>query len=69
MNAHPQIGGPESPPEPDEVEQHKGDIPMLGRFEDLQGLLAGAGGLSPEAQALDGLFENATLGRVVVDDK
>ena len=50
------------------IEKYERDIAALGPFEDLQGLLARAGGLSTEAQALDRFFENAALGGIVVDD-
>ena len=52
----------------DEIEQHEGDVGALGTFEHLEGLLAGVRGLGFKAEALDGLFENAALGRIVVDD-
>ncbi len=52
----------------DKVEQHEGDIAALGSFEDLQGLLAEPGGLGIEAEALDGFFEDAALGGIVIDD-
>ena len=53
----------------DEVEQHEGDGARVGTFEDLQGLLAALGGLGVVAEALDGFFENAALGGIVVDDQ
>ena len=52
----------------DEVEQHERDGP-LGAFDDLQGLLAALGGLGVVAQTLDQLFEDATLGGIVIDDQ
>jgi hypothetical protein len=42
---------------------------MLRSREDFEGLFAGGGRLGIEAEPLDGLFENAPLGRVVVDDE
>ena len=53
----------------DEVEQHEGDGALLGGFEDLQSLLAALGGLGVVAEALDGLFEDAALGGIVIDDQ
>ena len=43
--------------------------PWLGAFENLEGLVAGAAGLGLEAETLDRLFENAALGRIVIDDQ
>ena len=43
--------------------------PLVRAFEDLQGLLAALGGLGLEAETLDGFFEDATLGWIVVDDQ
>ncbi len=53
----------------DEIEKDEGERGAVGAFEQLQRLFAGVGGLGLEAHPLDGLFENATLGRIVVDDK
>ena len=52
-----------------EVEQHEGDGAGVRPFQDLQGLLATLGGLGLVAETLDGLFENAALGRIVIDDQ
>ena len=52
----------------DQVEQNEADFGALGPFEDLQGLLAGAGAFGVEAEPLDGFFKNAALGGIVVDD-
>ena len=43
--------------------------PRIGALEDLQGLLAALGGLGLVAETLDGFFEDATLGGIVVDDQ
>ena len=53
----------------DEVEQDQGDGGAIGPLEDLQGLLAALGGPGLVAETLDGFFENAALGRIVVDDQ
>ena len=41
----------------------------IGALEDLQGLLAAVGGLGLVAETLDGFFEDAALGGIVVDDQ
>jgi len=51
-----------------EVEQHEADRAAVRPLEDLDGLLAGIGGSGLEALPLDHLFQDATLGRIVVDD-
>ena len=53
----------------DEIEQHEGDGGPVRPFQQLEGLLAGIRRSRLKAEALDGLFENAALGRIVVDDK
>ena len=53
----------------DEVEQHEGDGAMIRAFQDVQGLLAALGGLGLVAETLDGFFEDAALGGIVVDDQ
>ena len=52
-----------------EVEQDEGDGAAIRALEDLQGLLAALGGLGLEAETLDGFFEDAALGGIVVDDQ
>ncbi len=42
---------------------------LSGAVEDLQGLLAALGGLGLVAETLDGFFEDAALGGIVVDDQ
>ena len=51
-----------------EIEQHQGDARTISAFQDVQGLLAALGGLVLVPEAFDGLFENAALGRIVVND-
>ncbi len=53
----------------DEIEQDEGDGAAIRPLEDLQGLLAALGRLGLEAETLNGFFEDATLGRIVVDDQ
>ena len=53
----------------DEVEQHEGDRALVGRLHDLDSLLATLGGLGVVAEALDGFFEDAALGGIVIDDQ
>ena len=53
----------------DEIEQDQGDGRRVRALEDLQGLLAALGGLGLVAETLDGFFEDAALGWIVVDDQ
>src|SRR5581483_3518754 len=53
----------------DVVEQHERHRTTVGTFEDLESLLAASGGAGLEAETLDGFFEYATLGRIVIDDQ
>ena len=53
----------------DEVEQDKGDIARAVGLERGERLLAAIGAGDVIAEPLDGLFENTTLGGVVVDDQ
>jgi hypothetical protein len=52
-----------------EIEQHERDGVSLGAFEQLDRLLTGVGGARFETEPFDGLFENAALGRIVIDDE
>ena len=51
------------------VEQDQRDPGVIGPLEDLQRLLATLGGAGLVAETADGFFEDATLGRIVVDDQ
>ncbi len=53
----------------DEVEDHQRDRVALLGFENLEGLLARAAGLGFKTETLDRLFENATLGGIVINDQ
>ena len=53
----------------DVVEQDERDGATIRALEDLQGLLAALGGPGLVAETLDCFFEDATLGRIVVDDQ
>ena len=53
----------------DEVEQDKADVARGVGLERGERLVAALGGRDVIAEPLDGLFENTTLGRVVVDDQ
>ena len=51
------------------VEEHEGNATVIRAFENLQGLVAGTASLGLEAKTFDRLFENTTLGRIVIDDQ
>ena len=53
----------------DEIEQDQGDAAAVGALQDLDGLLAALGGPGLVAETLDGFFEDAALGWIVVDDQ
>ena len=52
----------------DEIEENERDGAMIRTLEDLDRLFAGIGGFGFEALALDHLFQDAALGRIVIDD-
>ena len=53
----------------DEIEQDQRDGRVIGALQDLERLLAALGGPGLEAETLDGFFEDAALGWIVVDDQ
>ena len=52
-----------------EVEQDQADEAVVRAFQELQRLLAGTTGLGLEAEPFDRFFEDAALGRIVIDDQ
>ena len=52
-----------------EIEQDEGNRRALVTFKNLEGLFAGTAGLGLKAEPFDGLFENAALGWIVIDDQ
>ncbi len=53
----------------DEIEEDERDRAAIGPFEHFESLLSGVRGFGFEAEALDGLFEDAALGRIIVNDE
>ncbi len=53
----------------DEIEENERNRLAILAFKNLEGLLARTAGLGLESEPLDRLFENTSLGRIVIDDQ